>query len=100
MMILGGFPVLGKSVSTPLKDKEMVETEERLIAERLQVVRTKAQKACQNGWMNRFMGSGSPIEHEAFLSMSCQGLFFLQSRIAPLKSMYHFSMAVVVNDDL
>ena len=69
VMILGGFPVLGKSVSAPLKDKKMVETEERLIAERLQVVRTKAQKACQNGWMNRLMGSGSPIEHEAFLSM-------------------------------
>ena len=42
-MILGGFPVLEKSVSAPLKDKEMVETEERLIGERLQVVRTKAQ---------------------------------------------------------
>ncbi|RVX04011.1 hypothetical protein CK203_021747 [Vitis vinifera] len=69
VMILGGFPVLGESVSAPLEDKEMLETEEKLIAERLQVTRTKAQKACQSGWMNRWMGTGNQIEHEAFLSM-------------------------------
>ena len=71
VMILGGFSVLGESVSAALEEKELEEIKENLIQERRLISRssTAQKKACQSVWMDRFMGSGSQLEHEAFLSL-------------------------------
>nr|KJB32617.1 hypothetical protein B456_005G249100 [Gossypium raimondii] len=68
MMILGGFSVLGSPVFTPLEAEESKEAEENLKSARIEIVRSKAKKACPRLWMQRFMDSGNEIEHEAFLS--------------------------------
>ncbi|XP_058183612.1 serine/threonine-protein phosphatase 7 long form homolog [Rhododendron vialii] len=68
VMTLGGYSVLGDSVLTPLPiDRASEETREELLQARLELVRTRARKANQGAWMNKFMKSGSRIEQEAFL---------------------------------
>ncbi|KAF7133462.1 hypothetical protein RHSIM_Rhsim09G0021900 [Rhododendron simsii] len=70
MMTLGGYSVLGDSVLTPLPiDRASDETREELLQARLELVRTSAKRVNQGAWMNKFMKSGSRIEHEAFLSL-------------------------------
>ncbi|XP_040361519.1 uncharacterized protein LOC121049098 isoform X2 [Rosa chinensis] len=65
VMVLGGFSVLGDSVFSPLKSTELKEVEEKLEQKRLGLrtcttVHTRL-------WMEKFMNSGSELEHEAFL---------------------------------
>ncbi|KAF7112491.1 hypothetical protein RHSIM_RhsimUnG0223800 [Rhododendron simsii] len=70
MMTLGGYSVLGDSVLTPLPPgKDLGEIREELLQARLELVRGRAKKADQGGWLKKFMISGSRIEHEAFLSL-------------------------------
>ncbi|KAM7498860.1 hypothetical protein LguiA_023274 [Lonicera macranthoides] len=64
MMVLGGYSVLGDSV---LETTQLIEIEEKLEQARLELSRTTAHKAVHYSWMVKFMGSGSEIEHEAFL---------------------------------
>uniref|UniRef100_A0A3Q7HI82 Aminotransferase-like plant mobile domain-containing protein n=1 Tax=Solanum lycopersicum TaxID=4081 RepID=A0A3Q7HI82_SOLLC len=67
MMVLGGFPVLGSSVLSPLHSPELVETEKNLEEVRKELILAKADNHTR--WLNCFMYSGSNIEHEAFLSL-------------------------------
>ncbi|KAI4352605.1 hypothetical protein L6164_006841 [Bauhinia variegata] len=67
MMILGGYPVLGASVLSPLESQELKETEMKLLLARMEAGRSKSRKACVTAWLNLFIDSGSDIEHEAFL---------------------------------
>ncbi|KAE8730375.1 Ribosome-binding factor A family protein isoform 1 [Hibiscus syriacus] len=68
VMILGGFSVLGSPVFAPLETEESKEVEETLKSARIEIVRSKAKKACPHLWMQRFMDNGSEFEHEAFLA--------------------------------
>lgn len=69
IMVLGCYPVLGSSVLSPLGSIELKRREARLLEARLDFVRSKSRKACQNSWMKHFKGSESELEHEAFLSL-------------------------------
>lgn len=64
VLVLGGFSVLGNSVLTPLETKEMIDIERKLTDARNQ---GKPNRTVHQEWLNRFMDSGSEIEHEAFL---------------------------------
>ncbi|XP_047340004.1 uncharacterized protein LOC124943552 [Impatiens glandulifera] len=66
---IGGFSLGDFCVLKPLETPELKEIEDVLIAERREIVRSKAARACQKLWMDKFMDSGSDIEHEAFLSL-------------------------------
>ncbi|KAF3959312.1 hypothetical protein CMV_015860 [Castanea mollissima] len=66
MMALGGYSVLGESVLSPLVTKEMEEIHEILLEANRRV--SLSFTASQHKWLEHFMGSGSKIEHEAFLS--------------------------------
>ncbi|XWS40128.1 hypothetical protein CRYUN_Cryun18bG0113400 [Craigia yunnanensis] len=68
VMILGGFSVLGSPVFTPLETEELKEVEESLKSARIEIVRSKAKKACPHLWMQKLMDTGSKFEHEAFLA--------------------------------
>ncbi|XVE48941.1 hypothetical protein DITRI_Ditri01bG0042500 [Diplodiscus trichospermus] len=68
VMILGGFSVLGSPVFTPLETEELKEVEDSLKSARMEIVRSKAKKACPRLWMQKFMDTGSEFEHEAFLA--------------------------------
>ncbi|KAE9457741.1 hypothetical protein C3L33_10356, partial [Rhododendron williamsianum] len=61
------YSVLGDSVLRPLETRESDEIHEKLMKGRSEVIRSKARKADQHEWVRLFMGSGSEIEHEAFL---------------------------------
>ncbi|XP_049343197.1 uncharacterized protein LOC125807513 [Solanum verrucosum] len=67
MMVLGGFPVLGSPVLSPLQSPELVEIEENLEEARRELIGLKADNHTR--WLNFFMYSGRNIEHEAFLSL-------------------------------
>ncbi|KAK3027952.1 hypothetical protein RJ639_039419 [Escallonia herrerae] len=69
MMVLGGYSVLGDSVSSSLKTGELEQIHEKLIQAHLQVTRSRARKADQSTWIAKFVDSGSEIEHEAFLAL-------------------------------
>ncbi|XP_047307485.1 uncharacterized protein LOC124910943 [Impatiens glandulifera] len=66
---IGGFSLGDFCVLKPLETPDLKEVEDLLIAERREIVRSKASRACQKLWMDKFMDSGSDIEHEAFLSL-------------------------------
>ncbi|XP_047340077.1 protein MAIN-LIKE 2-like [Impatiens glandulifera] len=66
--VIGGYSLGGHCVLQPLESPALKDIENQLKEERLVIGRTKASRACQKLWMDRFMGSGSEIEHEAFLS--------------------------------
>ncbi|XP_050369005.1 uncharacterized protein LOC126787118 [Argentina anserina] len=67
--VLGGFSVLGDSIFSPLESRELREVKAMLEKERMGICdysvgcRTVTTKA----WMEKFMKSGSELEHEAFL---------------------------------
>ncbi|XP_059654040.1 uncharacterized protein LOC132300814 [Cornus florida] len=68
IIILGGYSALGDSISTPLETTELNEIKEQLVRARSEISRSKAHKASHERWLSKFMGCGSEIEHEAFLS--------------------------------
>ena len=67
MMALGGYSVLGDSVLSPLLTKEMEEIYEILL-EAHKTVSYSCFNPGQYAWLEHIMGSGSKVEHEAFLS--------------------------------
>ncbi|GKE51179.1 aminotransferase-like mobile domain-containing protein, partial [Tanacetum coccineum] len=71
IMVVGGFSVLGHSVFN-LVDIESDEAKaifEKLNEARLDLQRSRSNKADQSGWLTKFKDSGSDIEHEAFLAL-------------------------------
>ncbi|KAH7546685.1 hypothetical protein FEM48_Zijuj01G0227800 [Ziziphus jujuba var. spinosa] len=91
MMVLGGFSVLGDSVSCPLLTKEMVDTENKLFEARKTAKKYNNPNVSHASWLNHFMGSGSELEHLAFLSMWLSKFLFpsttgdiLQRRVFPI----------------
>ncbi|XP_015898775.3 uncharacterized protein LOC107432200 [Ziziphus jujuba] len=69
VMVLGGYPVLGSPVLSPLGSVESKRREAKLVEARLDLLRSKSRKASQSAWLKHFMGSESEFEHEAFLSL-------------------------------
>ncbi|KAJ8425236.1 hypothetical protein Cgig2_014335 [Carnegiea gigantea] len=69
VMVLGGYSVLGDSVSGSGGEREFAQTEKKLMNAHDEIKRGKSQRACQSQWMKHFRGVGSEIEHEAFLSL-------------------------------
>ncbi|GMN51544.1 hypothetical protein TIFTF001_020697 [Ficus carica] len=69
MKVLGGFPVLGEPVLARLNDQESVEIKAKLIEETKEAATIGGCRATGVSWMKHFMGSGSDLEHEAFLSL-------------------------------
>ncbi|OMP04446.1 hypothetical protein COLO4_09641 [Corchorus olitorius] len=68
VMILGGYSVLGSPVFSPVQTEKMEEIWEELNNARKEITRTTSRKASLSQWMKKFMDSGSPVEHEAFLA--------------------------------
>ncbi|KAK7291698.1 hypothetical protein RIF29_07056 [Crotalaria pallida] len=68
VMVLGGYPVVGDPLFTPLEDKEMKVTEEQLLIARREPWRIKRAKPSASAWMDIFKNSGNEIEHEVFLA--------------------------------
>ncbi|XP_042495192.1 uncharacterized protein LOC122074424 [Macadamia integrifolia] len=73
MLILGGFSVLGKPVTTPLIEEPLKKIKEKLIAEHKHLNLSRDKKASHSAWINRFMGSEAErtteLEHVALLAL-------------------------------
>ncbi|XP_050369007.1 serine/threonine-protein phosphatase 7 long form homolog [Argentina anserina] len=69
VLVLGGFSVLGDSVFTPLERKELREVEVKLEKERMGLYDYSAgcRTVIIKAWLEKFMKSGTELEHEAFL---------------------------------
>jgi hypothetical protein len=67
VIVLGGYSLFGYPVFTSLEDREMREVEQKLIAAR-QEKSINSWTPSTSMWMDIFIGSGSEIEHEAFLA--------------------------------
>ncbi|CAN6560732.1 unnamed protein product [Malus baccata var. baccata] len=67
IMDLGGFSVLGDSVLSPLDTAELNEIEDKLLAQRKDIIKSRAKKATTSSWLNRFINGGHELKHEAFL---------------------------------
>ncbi|XP_004295813.1 PREDICTED: uncharacterized protein LOC101295989 [Fragaria vesca subsp. vesca] len=63
VMVLGGFSVSGDSVFSSLESIELKQVEDRLVKARKEVKRARASQ-----WLQKFVNSGSELEHEAFLA--------------------------------
>ncbi|XP_059664170.1 uncharacterized protein LOC132309936 [Cornus florida] len=70
VMIIGGYPVLGKPVNSPLSGG-LVKIEEAMNKHRIELCRSKAKKATHGGWLSKFMEVETEyeFEHVAFLSL-------------------------------
>ena len=69
VMVCGGYSVLGASVLSPLKTKQLVEVEEKLTEGCKEARRGSSVIATHKAWMDYFMGTGHDLEHEAFTSL-------------------------------
>lgn len=77
-MVCWGFSV-GESVLSPLKTKQLVEVEGKLIKGRKEAARERCMFASPKDWMDYFMGTGHELEHEAFLSLWLSTFVFVTS---------------------
>ena len=68
VVVLGGFSLFGDPVFTSLQGNEMREVENNLISARNELYKTKTGAPRASLWMDSFIGKGSKIEHEAFIS--------------------------------
>lgn len=68
VMILGGFPVLGELVTSPLKE-ELVRVVEETKKIRKEFSKSKSKKANYGAWIKHFMENENEFEHVAFLSL-------------------------------
>ncbi|KAL7217008.1 hypothetical protein ACSBR1_028850 [Camellia fascicularis] len=70
LMVLGGYSVLGDSVSIPLETNELIEIEHRMRKAHRELRLTEATRGANpHRWMDFFMESGTELEHEAFLAL-------------------------------
>ncbi|CAI9117790.1 OLC1v1019275C1 [Oldenlandia corymbosa var. corymbosa] len=68
IMVLGGFPVLGQLVLTPVESEEMLALEEQLRKIHTRISHEKGQCARESAWLEHFKGGeDKTLEHEAFL---------------------------------
>ncbi|XP_012827397.1 PREDICTED: uncharacterized protein LOC105948714 [Erythranthe guttata] len=95
--VLGGFSVVGESVSAPPPaDDESQKVMKKLLAARTNLCKSPARKAGHSRWMARFMdgdgdgggGGGSEIEHEAFLAYWLSRFVFPFTRDSIIKSVF------------
>ncbi|KAL5804418.1 hypothetical protein ACOSQ3_031218 [Xanthoceras sorbifolium] len=68
-LLISGYSVLGSPFFSSLDTKELKEVEEQLEHARKELNRSSSKKPDHSGWMKKFKGSGSNIEHEAFLAL-------------------------------
>ncbi|XP_051151829.1 uncharacterized protein LOC127265855 [Andrographis paniculata] len=80
MAMLGGYSVLGERALSASERGEVGEVEKKLRKERSMVSRCKSKKPMVGPWMEKFMGSQSEIEHEAFL------VYWLSRFVFPIAS--------------
>ncbi|XP_019196336.1 PREDICTED: uncharacterized protein LOC109190323 [Ipomoea nil] len=79
MIVLGGFSVLGDCVDpdlSPLGDREWVEIKRKLLKARSEIYKTCSKKVTHGSWIAKFIGSGSEVEHEAFLVLWLEKFVF------------------------
>ncbi|XVF77546.1 hypothetical protein PTKIN_Ptkin14bG0053700 [Pterospermum kingtungense] len=69
VMVCGGCSVVGESVLSPLRTKQLVEVEEKLIEARKEAATGNSSVATHKAWIDYFMRNGNDLEHEAFLSL-------------------------------
>ncbi|OWM62540.1 hypothetical protein CDL15_Pgr000078 [Punica granatum] len=69
VMVIGAYSVLGSSVLTPLVTGEMKEAERELKRAKFELSKVNHYRVRGGPWVKRFMGSGSEVEHEAFLAL-------------------------------
>ncbi|KAH7546683.1 hypothetical protein FEM48_Zijuj01G0227600 [Ziziphus jujuba var. spinosa] len=93
VMVLGGYSVLGDSVLSPLKTTQLKEIHEKLNQARFQISKSRSNKASQSLWMKMFMGSGSEIEHEAFL-VTWLSMFVFANTVTKLINKLVFPIAI------
>ncbi|MBA0716528.1 hypothetical protein Golax_015352, partial [Gossypium laxum] len=79
IMVCRGFSILGESILSPLKTKQLVEVERKLIKGRKEAARGICMFASPKDWMDYFMGTRHELEHEAFLSLWLSNLVFVTS---------------------
>ncbi|GLT65942.1 hypothetical protein SLA2020_383420 [Shorea laevis] len=79
VMILGGYSALGSPVFCSVETQQLKEIEGKLLETSKEIRSESDQNANFSKWMKRFMGSGSDIEHEAFLSFWLSGFVFRDS---------------------
>lgn len=71
VMVLGGFSALGRNVTRPVTGL-LAKIVEEMEKKRMEILRTKAKKACQSSWIKNLMelpNGGYEYEHVAFLSL-------------------------------
>ncbi|KAL5737938.1 hypothetical protein ACOSP7_030699 [Xanthoceras sorbifolium] len=68
-LFISGYSVLGSPFFRDLEAQESKEVEEKLKQARKELNRSSSKKPDHSAWMKKFMGSGSDIEHEAFLAL-------------------------------
>ncbi|XP_021606233.2 uncharacterized protein LOC110610563 [Manihot esculenta] len=68
VMVIGGFPVTGEPVASPLTG-ELVKIEEAMEEKRKELQKNRAKKTTHFAWMRHFMEIETEIEHVAFLAL-------------------------------
>nr|GME17671.1 serine/threonine-protein phosphatase 7 long form homolog [Ipomoea batatas] len=79
MIVLGGFSVLGDCVDpdlSPIGDRKWVEIKSKLLKARSEIYKTCSKKITHGSWIAKFIGSGSEVEHEAFLVLWLEKFVF------------------------
>ncbi|KVI10366.1 uncharacterized protein LOC112506382 [Cynara cardunculus var. scolymus] len=85
MMVVGGYSVLGESVLHP---SEIRESFNFLDEARVELQRSKTNKACQFGWLKKFKDTGTQFEHEAFLVLWLSRFVFPSSYSTVVKHVF------------
>lgn len=67
-MILGGFPILGELVTSPLSE-ELVRVEEEMKKIWKEFSKSKSKRANYGAWIKHFMVNENEFEHVSFLSL-------------------------------
>ncbi|KAL9441543.1 hypothetical protein AB3S75_020107 [Citrus x aurantiifolia] len=87
-VMVSGYSVLGSPVFSPLETDELKAVEEKLSQVEKEYIRSASRRAEHYSWMNKFMDSGSGIEHEAFLALWLSRFVFPRSYCLIVKSVF------------
>ncbi|KAH9651611.1 PMD domain-containing protein [Citrus sinensis] len=87
-VMVSGYSVLGSPVFSPLETDELKAVEEKLSQVEKEYIRSASRRAEHYAWMNKFMDSGSDIEHEAFLVLWLSRFVFPRSYCLIVKSVF------------
>ncbi|XVF77545.1 hypothetical protein PTKIN_Ptkin14bG0053600 [Pterospermum kingtungense] len=94
VMVCGGYSVVGESVLSPLRTKQLVEVEEKLIQKHKEAATAKSLVASHKAWMEYFMGTGNDLEHEAFLSLWLSKFVLVKSTSCKYIGKHVFPIAI------